>query len=265
MAGDWIKMRTDLHTDPRVGRISSLLKCNSLVTVGALHKLWSLGDTHTADGLFVGIDAEWIDAQVGLPGLADALQDEFVRWLVVTENGLQLPDFDRHNGKSGKARALGQKRVDALRKRNAPIVTSQLPEKRREEYTPLPPKPDGEPISLADVITAIGLKGGAVNKLKGMEDLTAGTLIVETIKAMTDCDKGDVRSWQAVLPSRLADAKRQRATPRAVLRLLKAISKNGKATLGEVVIEDVEKLGYNEAGVNYGDVRILDAARIKKL
>jgi hypothetical protein len=43
-----------------------------------------------------------------------------------------MPNFDRHNSKSAKNRALGQKRTQKHRS-NAQNVTNALPEKRREE------------------------------------------------------------------------------------------------------------------------------------
>ena len=36
MAGDWIKMRADLFTHPKVVRISSALKADTLRTVGGI-------------------------------------------------------------------------------------------------------------------------------------------------------------------------------------------------------------------------------------
>src|SRR5690606_26191535 len=61
-------------------------------------------------------------------------------WLVQCGSNLSLPNFDRHNGKTAKNRALTAKRVaefksDGNAKGNARSVTSALPreEKRREE------------------------------------------------------------------------------------------------------------------------------------
>jgi hypothetical protein len=66
-----------------------------------------------------------------------------VGWLEVTSDGLALPNFEMHNGKTAKDRALTAKRAAGHRantssngKSNAKSVTNALPreEKRREEY-----------------------------------------------------------------------------------------------------------------------------------
>lgn len=51
MAGDWIKMRSDLLTHPKVVRISSALKTDRLRTIGALFSAWCLFDAHSEDGM----------------------------------------------------------------------------------------------------------------------------------------------------------------------------------------------------------------------
>jgi hypothetical protein len=63
---------------------------------------------------------------MGVTGLTQELVR--VGWLVVTKDGVTVPNFDRHNGQSGKRRAVTMKRV-----RNFRSVTDALPEKRREE------------------------------------------------------------------------------------------------------------------------------------
>jgi hypothetical protein len=71
-------------------------------------------------------------------GFADAMRQ--CDWLIVNETGLQLPNFDRHNGKTSKNRALAAQRAARHKEKsnaesNAITVTDALPreEKRREE------------------------------------------------------------------------------------------------------------------------------------
>jgi hypothetical protein len=58
--GDWIKVRADLHTHPKVVRILSALNAvkhpqpvrtvsDTLRVVGALHAVWCVFDTHSID------------------------------------------------------------------------------------------------------------------------------------------------------------------------------------------------------------------------
>ena len=140
MAGDWIKMRRDLRTDPRVVRISSALKADTLRTVGALFVVWGLADAHTKDGFLEGYTLEILDEVVGLPGLAQAMSD--VGWLELRTDGVTIPDFERHNSESAKKRAQDAVRKFSARQADKKRTTSG-PEKRREEKsikTPLPPK-----------------------------------------------------------------------------------------------------------------------------
>ena len=70
MAGDWIKMRADLHTHPKVVRMASALKADRLRIVGGLHSAWCLFDVHSEDGLLEGYSAETLDDLIGFPGFS---------------------------------------------------------------------------------------------------------------------------------------------------------------------------------------------------
>ena len=112
MAGDWIKMRIDLQTHPKVFRMVSALQADRLRIIGGLHIAWSIFDTHSSDGVLVGYTVEAMDAVVGWPGFTQAMID--VEWASVNDGGsLVMPRFDEHNGASAKRRAN-----DSERKRN---------------------------------------------------------------------------------------------------------------------------------------------------
>ena len=149
MAGDWIKMRLDLQTHPKIVRILSATKSDKFRVVGGLHAVWSVFDTHSSDGRLDGYTADTLDHIIGWPGFASAMIS--VGWL--TQDGelaLLLPEFDEHNGKSGKRRAEDQKRKREDRKcpqvvRNSSEKESDKKltreEKRREEVkTPHTPQ-----------------------------------------------------------------------------------------------------------------------------
>jgi hypothetical protein len=129
MAGDWIKMRHDLGSDPAVIRIRRATGVDVDAVVGKLHRLWSWADTHTADGLAAGLDADWLDELAGVAGFAAAMQD--AGWLEVSAAGVRFLNFDRHNGQPAKARSLAKTRM--MRSRCAASATEAQPEKRREE------------------------------------------------------------------------------------------------------------------------------------
>lgn len=145
MAGDWIKMRADLHTHPKVVRMASALKADRLRIVGGLHSAWCLFDVHSVDGLLDGYSPETLDDLIGFPGFARAMMA--VGWLEEDGESLVMPRFEAHNGQSAKRRAqdADRKRV----KRNVVKMSASeademrtREEKRREDIKDIdPPNP----------------------------------------------------------------------------------------------------------------------------
>jgi hypothetical protein len=141
MAGDWIKMQTNLDTNPKIFVIAEALDIDPIHAVGCMWKLWSWADMHSIDGNAMTVTVSTIDKLVGVTGFALALKK--VCWLVGEDGCLSLPKFEEHNGKTAKNRANTKDRVEKCR--NAVSVTQALPEKRREEKNKKP---------MSDVITA---------------------------------------------------------------------------------------------------------------
>jgi hypothetical protein len=133
MAGDWIKMRADLFTHPKVVRISSALQADTLRTVGGLMSVWCLFDAHSEDGALLGYTPETIDQHLRWPGFASAMAA--VGWLQETPESLVLPEFETHNGASAKRRAQDSERKRNVRNLSACEAdkTRTREEKRREE------------------------------------------------------------------------------------------------------------------------------------
>jgi hypothetical protein len=107
-------------------------------------RFWLWLDGVTVDGRVDGVTSQDVDGIVDAAGFANALIS--VGWLQVNEEAesVVIPNFDRHNGETAKARALASKRQSKWRKsRNGVPYTSPstrpstgaLPEKRREEKT----------------------------------------------------------------------------------------------------------------------------------
>lgn len=124
MAGDWIKMRADLHTHPKVVRMASVLKADRLRIVGGLHSAWCLFDVHSVDGFLDGYSADTLDDLIGFPGFSRAMMA--VGWLEENGESLVMPRFEAHNGQSAKRRAQ-----DADRKRNVRKASASEADKKR--------------------------------------------------------------------------------------------------------------------------------------
>lgn len=133
MSGDWIKMRADLFTHPKVVRISSALKADTLRTVGGLMSVWCLFDAHSEDGSMIGYTCTTLDDHLRWPGFAAAMMA--VGWLSESDESLDLPRFETHNGTSAKRRAQDADRKKEVRKTSASDADKlrTREEKRREE------------------------------------------------------------------------------------------------------------------------------------
>lgn len=117
MAGDWIKMRVDLGTSPKVVRMASALHADRLRIVGGLHAVWCLFDVHSEEGKLYGYTTDALDEMIGFPGFSAAMIS--VCWLHDSGEFLAIPRFYEHNGKSAKRRAMDTERKRGVRNLSA--------------------------------------------------------------------------------------------------------------------------------------------------
>jgi len=123
MAGDWIKMRNDLVDDPSVIGIAAKTGLDEFAVIGRLQCLWAWADEQSRDGHAVGVTCAWLNRKVQCDGFAEAMRD--VQWLIVTADGIQIPNFERHNGKTAKTRALSANRQQTRRANVTREVTEE--------------------------------------------------------------------------------------------------------------------------------------------
>ncbi len=137
MAQDWIKIETHTISKVEIARIASALKFKRLDRFGVLGRLiviWSYFDSHTYDGTINGVGPDYLDELVGTPGFCDAMKS--VGWIAFEGDKVTLPNFDRHNGETAKARAMAAKRMAKYRnKSDAPSATKVRGE-RNKCYAP---------------------------------------------------------------------------------------------------------------------------------
>ena len=132
----WIKLEYSTIDKPEMLRMAALLSATHEVVFAAFVRFLMWADSNTADGLLPGVDAPQVDYVARLPGFSDAMVS--VGWLQFTDqNGAEIPNFDRHNGKSAKRRALNAKYKQTSRERQHVSKRADIPltreEKRREE------------------------------------------------------------------------------------------------------------------------------------
>lgn len=125
MAGEWIKVRTNLWDDPRIAQLVEITDQSEAAVIGGLYWLWATADEHSSDGLLHGMTTRTIDRKTGVSGLGAALVS--IGWLSENAEGVTVARFDEHNGASAKQRAQTAKRV-STHKGNAKVTQAALPE-----------------------------------------------------------------------------------------------------------------------------------------
>src|SRR5688572_27862306 len=117
MAGDWIKLRSDLPEDPAVILISRRTGLDADAVVGKLARFWAWADKHTLDGDIPGVDEPWLSRFFGSEHFSVAMVE--AGWLEITAAGIVVPNFGRHNSEPAKLRARGTRNKQAQRARAA--------------------------------------------------------------------------------------------------------------------------------------------------
>lgn len=139
MAGDWIKFEMSTLAKPEVLKLARLTGLDRYGVVGRLLEFWAWADLNAVDGVVDGVVDGDVDALVDAPGFAKALQT--VLWITLDpkRERLVITNFDRHNGKSAKNRAL---KADRQKKWRSKTVDGGVDggASTREEKRIYPPK-----------------------------------------------------------------------------------------------------------------------------
>ena len=111
---NWIKVRSNLRTSPKVIIVASQLSVAPMTALGAICTSWMLADEHADEhGLLKDIDLATLDAMIGIDGLGEAM--ERVGWVKQAAKGVQFVDYEKHNGSTAKSRARDQQRKQSSR------------------------------------------------------------------------------------------------------------------------------------------------------
>ena len=128
MAGFWIKVEHELPDKPEVWEISDRLDLDPDAVVGKLLRVWIWFDNQSRNGNAPSVTKKILDRIVGVTGFIDACIE--AGWFMEINGRLVMVNFDRHNSKTAKQRALTAKRVQSHRgkNRNGDSVTDSLPD-----------------------------------------------------------------------------------------------------------------------------------------
>jgi len=125
----WIKIDAPTPDKPEVFLMAESLGIDPDAVLGKLIRVWLWADQQTYDGNAGTVTRALLDRVAGVTDFAQAMEN--AGWLASKRGVLIFTNFERHNGNTAKNRALTQKRVE--KHRNAPSVTSALPDKIRED------------------------------------------------------------------------------------------------------------------------------------
>jgi len=149
MAGDWIKLEHTTPDKPEIVTLAALLKIDQDAVTGKLFRIWAWADQNSLAGNPVAITDAFLDRLTMCAGFAAAMRK--VGWLSGKAGSLVFPNFERHNGKTAKERAMSNRRASRFRNGNVTVapLLKPLPEKRREEYNTGTHTPPGARIPTA--------------------------------------------------------------------------------------------------------------------
>lgn len=170
MAGDWIKFDVTTPDKPEVVKMAAVLGVDQDAVVGKLLRVWVWADQNsiTSNGGCNGVTvtSAFLDRLTFCPGFTAAMRS--VGWLVGEDGNLSLPNFERHNGKTAKERAVTNRRVAKSRSgkgsRNDDGVTDvtaaplqkPLPEKRERREEAVTPDTPLQASEIPEGFTAAG-------------------------------------------------------------------------------------------------------------
>lgn len=118
MAGDWIPIGVDLPYKPEVAKIAEEMRRSADEIVGLLVRFWCWAQAHSSDGVFPGCTPETLAKSARVSAsLLRAM--ESVGWLIVSEDGVTIPNFDRWFSNGAKRRLRTADRVARSRLKRA--------------------------------------------------------------------------------------------------------------------------------------------------
>jgi len=103
-SGHWIKITKNLPSKPAMAEIRRLCGCTKAEAFLAFFELYCYFDDVTADGCIPFFRKEDADERSGLEGFGAAI--EAVGWMTFHAGEARVIGWEKHNGKSAKARML---------------------------------------------------------------------------------------------------------------------------------------------------------------
>lgn len=158
MAGNWIKVEKVTPDKPEVALLARRLKVSHGDAFLNWFRVYSWADGVTADGRVRFLSASEADTLSGaIPGTCEALASKDIGWLESDESGIIFANWDRHNGRSSKTRALDSERKNKIR-----FLSVSQPDNHRTNNGL---EREGESLSLVPKAQAQGIDAAALKNM----------------------------------------------------------------------------------------------------
>jgi len=113
MAGLWIEWEKGLARKPEVLQLARILGSTPQHAAGCCMLFWEWTEDVTENGIIPGVTPADASFATGVEGIGEALLE--VGWLIETDDGIVLPNWERHNGDPAKKRARNAQRMRVAR------------------------------------------------------------------------------------------------------------------------------------------------------
>jgi hypothetical protein len=126
MASDFIRWQKGLVRKPEVAQIARATGLDAFSVAARCMVIWEWADEVTTTGVVDGANREQIDLLAMHTGFCAAL--EACRphgWIMVDEDGVSFPNYDRHNGRCAKKRVEDNNRLRRWREQQRVKRVSQ--------------------------------------------------------------------------------------------------------------------------------------------
>lgn len=120
MAGDYIPWNKGLYRKPEVSQIARMTGLSLFDVAGRLMAIWEWADDNTINGHIDGASADTVDMIAICPGFAAAMaRTRPHSWIVLDDDGVMFPNYERWNGRCAKKRLIDADRQRRHRRLSA--------------------------------------------------------------------------------------------------------------------------------------------------
>ena len=117
MAQPWMKMELPTPDKVEVYQMSESLNIDPDCVLGKLNRIWGWFNEHSTDGIEpIGV-LKILNNLVKNDYFCGAMVE--VGWLIINKKTIRIPNFDRHNSKGAKQRAMAARRQETYRDKQA--------------------------------------------------------------------------------------------------------------------------------------------------